>query len=152
MTVKTLVAYYTWSGNTEEVAEEIHSKLPVSDLFQIQVAAGVFSKDMYKTSDIAKKQLEDHKLPALLGTMPNFKQYGAILIGSPIWDNRPATPVYSFLKQIGRPYEGRLAMFYTSTGQDNRAGAVFGAWAKKTCPYAHRLLAYPYAEGLKYWF
>ncbi|MCH3904840.1 MAG: hypothetical protein LKE17_03745 [Lactobacillus sp.] len=152
MSVKTLVAYYTWSGNTEEIAERIHHQLPGSDLFQIQVAANVFSKDMYKTSDIARHQLVTQEFPKLLGELPYFKQYGVILIGTPIWDNRPATPVHSFLQQIGRPYEGKIAMFYTSTGQDDKAGAVFEDWCMKACPYCQCLMPYEDEEGLKYWF
>jgi flavodoxin len=44
MSVKTLVAYYTWSGNTEEIAERIHHQLPGSDLFKFKLPLMSFQK------------------------------------------------------------------------------------------------------------
>lgn len=148
---RTLIAYYSWSGNTEEVAEEMLHKLPDSEGFEIQVANGVFSKDMFKTSDIAKKQIAEHDFPEILGEKPQ-KNYDFILVGAPVWDNYPATPVYSFLKKLGH-YKGKLAYFYTSTGQDNMAGSNFAKWARECCGKDVNLSrSYPNDEGLNYWF
>lgn len=147
----TLIAYYSWSGNTEEVAEKMLHELPNCEGFEIQVADGVFSKDMYTTSDIAKKQVAEQAFPEILGAAPK-KNYDYILVGAPIWNNAPATPVYSFLKKLGH-YDGKLAFFYTSVGQDSNAGSTFAKWARACCGKDVKIdRSYPNDEGLHYWF
>lgn len=148
---KTLIAYYSWSGNTEAVAEEMLRDLPDSEGFEIQVANGVFSKDMFTTSDIAKKQIKDKDFPEIIGDVPH-KPYDYVLVGAPVWNNAPATPVYSFLKKLGR-FNGKLAYFYTSTDLDNMVDANFAKWARECCGRDVKLCrSYPNDEGLQYWF
>ena len=63
--MKTLIIYYSWSGNTKRVAENIHHEVKNSDLVEIKVPAGTFSADMYKTNDIFKEQIEVNHLPKI---------------------------------------------------------------------------------------
>ena len=63
--MKTLIIYYSWSGNTKRVAEKIHHEVKNSDLVEIKVPAGTFSADMYKTNDIFKEQIETNHLPKI---------------------------------------------------------------------------------------
>ena len=58
--------------------------------------AGTFSADMYKTNDIFKEQLKTNQLPQINLPEVDFEQYDLILIGSPVWDGMPDSPVKVF--------------------------------------------------------
>lgn len=121
---KTLIAYYSWSGTTKNLAEKIHALLPSSDLLAIKVPTGTFSSDMYETDSIAKKQRRDHNLPEIISKLPDFNQYNNILVGGPVWSYYPSTPVLSFLNKLGH-YRGTVAPFYTSVGNNGDYEKIF---------------------------
>lgn len=126
---KTLIAYYSWSGTTKRLAEKIHSLLPDSDLLELKVAKGTFSSDMYETDSIAKKQRKDDNLPKIKSELPDFSQYGNILVGGPVWSYYPSTPVLSFLNQLGN-FSGTVAPFYTSVGNNGDYEKIFASQNK----------------------
>ncbi|WP_290627685.1 flavodoxin [Lactobacillus sp.] len=85
MSKKYLVTYYSWSGTTKKVAENIAAQLPNSDLAEIKVAPDVFSKDMYDTFDISKEQIANSTYPEISIDVDDFDKYDLILVGSPVW-------------------------------------------------------------------
>lgn len=121
---KTLIAYYSWSGNTKRLAEKINQLLPSSDILELKVPAGTFSNDMYETSDIADRQKANDKLPKIITPMPDFAKYDNILVGGPVWSYSSSTPVLSFLKILGN-YSGKVAPFYTSIGNNGAYEKIF---------------------------
>lgn len=121
---KTLIAYYSWSGNTKNLAEKIHRLLSNSDMLELKIPAGTFSSDMYKTADIAERQKATDKLPKITTPMPDFAKYNNILVGGPVWSYSPSTPVLSFLR-ILKNYSGKVASFYTSVGNNGAYEKVF---------------------------
>lgn len=121
---RTLIAYYSWSGTTKNLAEKIHTLLPNSDLLAIKVASRTFSSDMYETDSIAKKQRQEHNLPEIISKLPDLNQYDNVLVGGPVWSYYPSTPVLSFLKQLGN-YRGTVAPFYTSVGNNGDYEKIF---------------------------
>ena len=129
--MKTLIIYYSWSGNTKRVAEKIHHEVKNSDLVEIKVPAGTFSTDMYETNDIFKEQIETNQLPQINLPKVDFEQYDLILIGSPVWSGMPASPIKSFLNELQRVnYSGKVASFFTDVGQDGNYDQTFKTWGK----------------------
>ncbi|MBB1124172.1 flavodoxin [Limosilactobacillus albertensis] len=126
---KTLVAYYSWSGRTQGMAEKI-AQLVDADMYRIEVAPDTFDRDMYKTDEIATAQIKNHQYPALVNDIPNVDQYDLILVGSPVWRGAPATPIHNFLNQI-QNYSGKVASFYTDAGTPNGYEKMFKQWAGK---------------------
>lgn len=126
---KTLIAYYSWSGTTKNLAEKIHQQLPDSDLFEIKVPADTFSSDMYQTDSIAKEQRKNGNLPEIVSPLPDFAQYDNILVGGPVWSYYPSTPVLNFLNKLGR-FAGKVAPFYTSVGNNGNYEQIFAAQNK----------------------
>ena len=61
MAKKTLILYYSWSGETKKMAEKINSEIKDSELKEVKVSEGTFDADMYKTSDIALDQIQGNK-------------------------------------------------------------------------------------------
>ena len=94
---KILVAYFSYSGNTRTVAEQIQ-KATGADIFEIKVK-DAYPSDYQELLDKAKKQIENHTRPALVSMPKNLSQYDIILIGSPNWWSTIAPPVATFLFQ-----------------------------------------------------
>lgn len=128
--MKVLVAYYSWSGTTKRLAKEIMKRLPDADEFEIKVSPQTFSSDMWRTDSIYLKQRHTGKLPAINELPSNLDDYSLILVGSPVWHWGVSSPVMQFLKQI-QGYQGKIAPFYTSTGNSERYMEYFNRAAGK---------------------
>ncbi|EEJ72112.1 flavodoxin family protein [Lactobacillus ultunensis] len=130
MAKKTLILYYSWSGNTKKIAEKIKYEIPDSDLQEVTVADGTFDSDQYKTNDIALDQIQGTKeFPEAQMPTIDFNDYDLVLVGSPVWSGYPATPIKSLLEKM-KDYKGEVASFFTSAGTNHKAYiSHFKEWA-----------------------
>lgn len=126
--MKVLIATYSFSGTTKKVADKLAELLPDSDQFSIDVADETFSPDMFKTAEIAKQQIAGGDYPTLTHPVPDVSQYDLILVGSPVWSGKPATPVHTFLQHL-QGFAGKVATFYTDAGNAGDYEKVFRQWA-----------------------
>lgn len=110
-----LIAYYSWTGTTAKLAQQIKSLLPNAKLLELKVASETFSADMNRTAEIAKQQIAQNHLPKIITQLPNFTQYDQLLVGGPVWNYGLSTPIISFLKSLAG-YRGTVAPFYTDAG------------------------------------
>lgn len=94
---KILVAYYSKSGNTKEIATQISNALQ-ADIFAIEPAAA-YPDDYKQLTEQAKKEISDGIRPALKNQPQNLAQYDVIFVGSPCWWGTIATPVATFLAE-----------------------------------------------------
>lgn len=92
---KILIAYYSYSGNTKEVAEAIHEKIG-GDLFEIKTE-GSYPEEYRPMIVQAKKEIEDGYRPKLTTSVENISQYDIVFIGSPNWWGTITPQVSSFL-------------------------------------------------------
>lgn len=92
---KVLVAYYSHSGNTREVARQI-AGVSGGELFEI-VPVTPYPSDYRTVVDQAKKEIEAGARPALKNRVEDMSQYDVIFIGSPCWWATVAPPVATFL-------------------------------------------------------
>ncbi len=92
---KVLVAYYSHSGNTREVARQI-AGVSGGELFEI-VPVTPYPSDYRTVVDQAKKEIEAGARPALKNRVEDMSQYDVIFIGSPCWWATVAPPVAMFL-------------------------------------------------------
>ncbi len=110
---KVLVAYYSYSGNTRAVAEQI-AKATGGDLFEIQTAVAYPSVYNELTAQ-AKKEIQAGFKPELKGKVADMAQYDIVFIGSPNWWGTYAPAVSAFL--AGHNFEGKtVAPFFTHGG------------------------------------
>lgn len=93
---KILIAYYSYSGNTRAVAEEIQ-KATGGDLFEI-VPMRAYSSDYKTVVAEAKEEIQSKKWPALKNNVANIADYDLVFIGAPNWWSTIAPPVTTFLK------------------------------------------------------
>ena len=82
----TLVAYYSWSGNTAQVAEYIHRAVG-GDLFEIVPvdAYPAASDDHTEIEDIVQREQDEGYLPPIAALPENWDSYDAVILGYPIW-------------------------------------------------------------------
>ncbi len=93
---KILVAYYSYSGNTKEVAEAIHEKVG-GDLFEIKTE-GSYPEEYRQMTLQAQKEIRDGYRPKLTSNVADIAQYDVIFLGSPNWWGTITPQVSSFLE------------------------------------------------------
>ena len=91
-----LIAYFSWSGNTEQVAQIIQQETG-GDLFEIAPAAP-YTDDYDELLDIAQQEQADSARPELAGQVENWDQYDTIFVGYPNWWSDAPMAVYTFLE------------------------------------------------------
>ena len=101
-TGKTLVVYYSASGNTERVAKDIAEAVG-ADLFEIVPTEVYTSDDLDWTNPDSRvsREHDDESLrdvPLTTTEVPDWDSYDTVFIGYPIWWGIAAWPVDTFVK------------------------------------------------------
>ena len=110
---KVLIAYFSWSGNTKQIAEQI-KEITGGDVFEIQ-AAKPYSTNYNTCVEEAKVEKEKNARPAIKGKVENIDDYDYIFIGYPNWWGTMPMPVFTFLDSYN--FKGKtLLPFYTHGG------------------------------------
>lgn len=91
-----LIAYFSWSGNTEQVAQIIQQETG-GDLFEIAPATA-YTDDYNELLDIAQQEQSDDARPELAGQVENWEQYDTIFVGYPNWWSDAPMAVYTFVE------------------------------------------------------
>ena len=125
---KVLVAYFSWGGNTREVAKLIHSKTG-GDLFEIKKETP-YPKEYKPTTDVGKQEVEQDARPKLAGPLPDLKQYDLIVLGYPIWWYIEPMPVKTFVE--AQDLSGKTILPFATSGGSGIEGSV--ADLRKTLP------------------
>ena len=117
-TGKTLVVYYSASGNTERVAKDI-AEAAGADLFEIVPAELYTSDDLNWTNPDSRvsREHDDESLrdvPLTTTEVSDWDSYDTVFIGYPIWWGIAAWPVDTFVKN--NDYTGKTVIpFATSS-------------------------------------
>ena len=93
---KTLVAYFSWSGNTEEMASYIAEQTG-GDLLEIEPKAA-YPADYNETGDIAKVERDENARPEIANLPASIDAYDTILVGYPIWWHTAPMIIGTFLE------------------------------------------------------
>lgn len=107
-----LIVYFSWSGNTEAVAQEIQSQTG-ADLFEI-VPAEPYTDDYDELLDIAQEEQSSDARPAIADTV-DLSGYDTVYLGFPNWWGDMPMIMYTFLDEYD--LSGKtIAPFNTSGG------------------------------------
>ena len=114
--MRTLVAYFSWSGNTKEIAERIARKTH-GKLFRIEREIP-YSTD-YNTCAYteAKEEADKHLKPAILGPLPDLSEYDAVIVAFPIWWYTMPAPVMTFLESY-TDWQGKKLFVFANSYSD----------------------------------
>lgn len=112
MDKKILIAYFSWSGNTKHIAEEIQNRVG-GDMFRIETATP-YPNDYNETAyGVAKKQHDENIFPELKSN-GDVSNYDVIFVGTPAWWYTMAPAVKTFLKENN--FEGKTVVPFTTHG------------------------------------
>lgn len=132
-TGKTLVVYYSASGNTERVAKDI-AEAAGADLFEIVPAELYTSDDLNWTNPDSRvsREHDDESLrdvPLTTTEVPDWDSYDTVFIGYPIWWGIAAWPVDTFVKN--NDFTGKTVIpFATSSSSGmGRSGSLLADMA-----------------------
>jgi flavodoxin len=92
---RTLVAYFTRSGNTRVVAGLIRRSLG-AELFEI-VPANPYPEDYLRTVEQASDEKKRGFRPPLAASVKDFSRYDTVYLGFPIWGETAPAITRSFL-------------------------------------------------------
>lgn len=112
-----LIAYFSRSGNTKQLAEVIQEQTG-GDLFEITPETP-YTDDINKLSGIALKEQRDNARPALASHVDDMEKYDVIFVGYPNWWNNMPMPVFTFLEECD--FSGKTVIPFTTYGD-----GVFG--------------------------
>ena len=106
---KILVAYYSYTGNTENGARMIAEDLDV-DLFTIEM------EHPYRGSiyEVTAQDLNNDARPALATHVANMDQYDVVILGFPTWWSTMPMPIFTFLEEYD--FTGKVILPFSSNG------------------------------------
>ena len=91
-----LVAYFSWSGNTQEMTSYIAQQTG-ADLYEI-VPETPYPEDYNECGDVALAERDNNERPAIAGLPDSLDQYDTIIIGYPIWWHTAPMIIGTFLE------------------------------------------------------
>ena len=152
---KKLVAYFSVSGVTAKVGQEI-AAVEHADCFEIQPEAPYTREDLDWTNKQSRSTLEMADLncrPAVKGCVQNMAEYDVVFVGFPIWWGREPSVVDTFLTAYD--FSGKkIVPFCTSGGSDigKTAERIQSLVGEKACVDAGKRLGGQVSEeDLKIW-
>lgn len=122
---KTLVVYYSVSGNTEEVANYIKDAVN-ADIFELAPAEPYTSADLNYSNNSSRVVLEHNDtslqdIPLLSTAVPNWSEYDTVFIGYPIWWRSASWVVYNFVKD--NDFTGKTIIPFSTSASSGEVGA-----------------------------
>ena len=122
---KMLIAYFSWSGNTQGIAEEIHRQTG-ADIFEI-VPVPAYSNDYNTVLMEAQRDQHEQARPAIRDPLDSLDEYDVILLGYPNWWASIPMPIATFLESYD--FSGKTILPFCSHG-GGRFGQSLTAIAK----------------------
>ena len=152
---KVLVAFFSASGNTQELAENF-AKAINADIYDIK------PKDEYTSADLdwhnensrSSVEMKDESVrPEIDGKVTNFDSYETIVIAYPIWWNLEPRIIDTFLESYN--FTGKTIIPVCTSGGSDIQNSI--THLKKICPAANwkagkRFSPRTSQDELKSWF
>ena len=119
-----LVAYFSATGNTENIAEHLVSILD-ADLYEIVPEEPYTSEDLdYSNSDCRanREQNDPTARPAISGGVEDLEDYEVVFLGYPIWWGDAPKIISTFLETYD--FDGKTIVPFCTSGSSSIGGSV----------------------------
>ena len=119
-----LVAYFSATGNTENIAEHLTSILD-ADLYEIVPEEPYTSEDLdYSNSDCRANQEQNDPTarPAISGSVEDLEDYEVVFLGYPIWWGDAPKIISTFLESYD--FDGKTIVPFCTSGSSSIGGSV----------------------------
>lgn len=112
---KTIIAYFSHTGNTEEIAVEINA-LVGGDLVEI-IETDPYPSAYQECVDRAEQEKNEDARPGISTVIENMEEYDTLYVGYPIWWHDAPMIIYTFLESYD--LSGKTVIpFCTSSSDD----------------------------------
>ena len=121
---KTLVAYFSATGTTKDVAQQL-AKVAGADLHEIKPAQRYTDADLNwhnKQSRSSVEMADKSSRPAITDKLTNMADYQTIYIGFPIWWYTAPTIINTFLESYD--FTGKTVYLFATSGGSTIAKAL----------------------------
>ena len=115
-----LVVYFSWSGNTENVANAIAARTG-ADVFEI-VPEEAYIDDYNALLDVAGQEKESGARPAIAGSIEDIDRYDVIYVGFPNWWSDMPMILYTFFDSYD--LSGKTVAPFCTSGGSGLSGTV----------------------------
>lgn len=114
---KVLIAYFSYTGNTERVAHSLQ-EMTGGDLFEIQ-REPPYDMDV----DDPEAEIENNARPPLAAYLPaeEMAEYATVFVGYPIWYQTMPAPVRTFLEYYD--FTGKSVISFCTAASSTIAGS-----------------------------
>jgi flavodoxin len=133
---KVLVLYYSQTGVTKTVAEELQRQLG-ADIAEIE-AVNPYPDDYDATITRWRQELTDSVKPGIKPLKVNLDDYSTIFLGFPIWGGTYALPIATFVSQ--NPLKDKTVVTFATFGSGGIGSAT--ADLQKALPEAKVVRGY----------
>lgn len=127
---KILIAYYSRSGNTRSVANEIQKNVG-GDIFEIKTTHS-YPEEHRATTIQARNEKDSNFRPQLTAEVPNIDSYDVIFVGYPNWWGTMPMGVFTFLEKY--KFAGKTIIPFCTHEGSGLGNSVSDL--KSTCPEA----------------
>lgn len=115
-----LVAYFSHSGNTRSIANQIHQAVG-GDMFEIKPLKP-YDADYETTLDEAQKEHRANARPALAAKVENMQDYDVIFLGFPNWCGAMPMTLFTFMEQ--HDFKGKTIVPFCTHGSSGLSSTV----------------------------
>ena len=134
---KTLVAYFSASGQTARLAKTL-AKVVNGDCYEMRPEQAYTAADLdwnNKGSCSSLEMNDPSSRPAIANRVDGMERYQTVFIGFPIWWYEAPRIIHTFLESYD--FSGKTVIPFATSGGSGMGNT--GAVLKKTCPAAHWL-------------
>ncbi|WP_195532961.1 flavodoxin [Bacteroides finegoldii] len=120
---KILVAYFSWGGTTQRMAEEI-ARQTGADIFRIEPIVP-YPTDYTECTEVAQEEKNNNARPAIADKVENWEQYDIVFIGCPVWWWTTPMIICTFAESYD--FEGKTVVpfcTYASTYRDETLARI----------------------------
>ena len=120
---KILVAYFSWGGTTQRMAQEIVRQTG-ADLFRIEPVVP-YPTEYTPCTEVALEKKNNDARPAIAATVENWEDYDTVFIGCPVWWWTTPMIICTFAESYD--FEGKTVVpfcTYTSTYRDETLARI----------------------------
>ena len=117
-TMKNLVVYYSWSGNTELVSKNL-AEIIKADVIKLEDVAKPSREEAYSSGKDAAKQGKSWPIKSFKTDLTGYER---IFVGSPVWFGMPAPAYNAFIEQVD--FKGKSVVVFVTLGGGSPDNAI----------------------------
>lgn len=120
---KILIAYFSWGGNTQTVAEYIAEQTQ-GELFRIEPVVP-YPSQYTPCTEVALEERDSNARPAIKEQVANWNDYDVVFIGCPVWWHEAPMIIHTFAESYN--FEGKTVVpfcTYAATYRDETLAKI----------------------------